>query len=146
MNNTDKIIEILKKHCNQIDFTQPLWGNQKITAAQAIMCMEEIDSLYSTDISEEEIDELCPWDKELFPINYEKWCEGFKAAISKLKPREVSVEEIEEAINYEFEETRFYGVNLLEVLHQKEMAGTKAAKAIHQFIYGTKTNAEGTEK
>jgi len=80
----DKIIEILREHeVFEVDIPDKYSRNNALHDLAV-----RIDHLYSPDISEEEIDELCPWDKELFPINYEKWCEGFKAALSKLKPRD----------------------------------------------------------
>ena len=33
--------EILAKKCRQLDISQPFWGNQKVTAAQAIGAMQE---------------------------------------------------------------------------------------------------------
>lgn len=34
-------------------------------------------------ITEREIKDLCPWNRNIFPLNYDKWIEGFKAALKE---------------------------------------------------------------
>jgi len=140
----DKIIEILKQVATDAIISE--LNPNELDNEGFNEFAEEIDSLYTPDISEEEIGEM--WEKWVNSTNSIHYKDvfrgGVKAALSKLKPRDVSVDEISEKI--EDYSSGTWGDDYDGIIRADEVKVHFAAKAIHQLIYGTKTNAEGTEK